>query len=287
MMSKKLLFQLDTDAIANSFDTIVGYDGGADHVIPHGGVNPQNVGMLVDGSMFARSPREKQFSAIFVGGSKLAEGQALFEAIKKKFFANFRVSVMLDSNGSNTTAAAGVAYLIKHCLAAGKRAVVLAGTGPVGQRAAAILAREGAEVVITSRVLARAQAACKLIKERFGYDCIPVAAVDDASRGKALAGARIVYAAGAAGVQLLCETDWMDNPTLEVICDANATPVLGVQGIDMTDKAVERHGKIVYGALGIGDLKMKLHRQCIARLFEQNDLLLDAEDIYGIAKTMV
>ena len=33
-------------------------------------------------------------------------GEALFKAVKKRFFANFRVSVMLDSNGSNTTAAA-------------------------------------------------------------------------------------------------------------------------------------------------------------------------------------
>ena len=37
----------------------------------------------------------------------------------------------------------------------------------------------------------------------------------------------------------------------------------------------------------IGALKLALHRACIARLFEQNDLLLDAEEIYGIAKGMV
>jgi hypothetical protein len=39
--------------------------------------------------------------------------------------------------------------------------------------------------------------------------------------------------------------------------------------------------------LGFGALKLRLHRECIARLFERNDLVLDAEEIYAIAKTMV
>jgi hypothetical protein len=30
-----------------------------------------------------------------------------------------------------------------------------------------------------------------------------------------------------------------------------------------------------------------VHRACIARLFEQNDLLLDAAEIYAVAKAMV
>jgi len=32
---------------------------------------------------------------------------------------------------------------------------------------------------------------------------------------------------------------------------------------------------------------LALHRACVSRLFEQNDLLLDAEEIYAVAKTMV
>jgi hypothetical protein len=53
------------------------------------------------------------------------------------------------------------------------------------------------------------------------------------------------------------------------------------------DRGTLRHGKILFGALGFGALKLALHRACIGRLFEQNDLLLDAEEIYTIAKTMV
>jgi hypothetical protein len=286
-MPKNLLFQFDTDPIPSTFDTVVGHDGGADQVHPYGGISPQTLGQLVEGCIFTRSPKEKQHTAIFVGGSQLADGEVLFAAIQKKFFASFRVSVMLDSNGSNTTAAAGVAFLARHGSLQGKRAVVLAGTGPVGQRAAAMLAGEGAEVSITSRQMVRARAAADAIASRFGRTVTAVEAFDNAARAQALQGAQLVFAAGAAGVNLLNEEGWRDNPSLQVLTDANATPMLGIAGIDMTDRGVERHGKIVYGAIGFGALKLTLHRTCIGRLFERNDLVLDAQEIYAIAKETV
>lgn len=284
---KKLLYQFDTDAHPAVFDNVVAYDGGADHVTAYGGITPANVGGLVDGAIFTRAPKDKKLTAIFVGGSNMAEGEALFKAVRKKFFANFRVSVMLDSNGSNTTAAAGVAWLAHGRSLAGKRAVVLAGTGPVGQRAAVMLAREGARVTITSRSLARAQAAAAAIAERFKVEVDAVEAVDNAARARAIEGAQVVFATGAAGVALLDEAAWKDHPQLELLSDANATPTLGIEGIDMMDKGAQRHGKTVFGAIGFGALKIALHRACIARMFEQQDLVLDGEEIYAIAKTMV
>ena len=101
-MTKKLLYQLDTDITASVFDSVVAYDGGADQVTGIGNVNPQNVLAMVDGCIYTRAPKDKQFTAIFVGGSSLTEGQAVFDAIKKRFFSNFRVSVMFDSNGSKS-----------------------------------------------------------------------------------------------------------------------------------------------------------------------------------------
>jgi len=283
---KKLLFQLDTDPLPSVFDTVVAYDGGADHVKTYGGVNPENVGALVDGAIFTRSPKEKKFTALFVGGGNMEAGQNLLAAVRKKFFADFKVSVMFDSNGSNTTAAAGVALLGKAHSLAGKRAVVLAGTGPVGQRAAALLAKEGAKVTVTSRDLQRAQAACRLIQERFDVKLDAAETADDASRAKALQDAQIVFGAGAGGVRLLAEKDWKDNPTIEALADTNATPPLGLEGVDMMDKIKERHGKKTIGAIGLGALKLKLHRACIARLFESNDQIIDAEEIYAVAKEM-
>ena len=283
---KKLLFQFDTDIHPSVFDTVVAYDGGVDHVIGHGGLTPANVGALVEGAMFTRAPKDKRNTAILIGGSNLAAGQELLKAIKKKFFADFRVSVMLDCNGSNTTAAAGVARLAASGDLAGKKAVVLAGTGPVGQRAAVMLAMEGASVSITSRRLAHAEQACREAKERFGIALSPIEAADHDARGKAIEDAQIVFAAGAAGVPLLDLTHWQNNPSIHLMADANATPPLGIGGIELMDRGNDRHGKIIWGAIGFGPLKLALQRACIARLFEQNNQILDAEEIFATAKSM-
>jgi hypothetical protein len=283
---KKLLFLFDTDAYASVFDTVVGYDGGADNVTGYANVTPDNVGALVDGTIFTRGGKDKQNTAIFVGGSDMGKGEALLEAVKKKFFGPFRVSIMLDSNGSNTTAAAGVALLAKAKPLAGKKAVVLAGTGPVGMRAAAFLAEEDAEVTITSRTKERADVAAKAIETRFGAKVRGVAAFDDASRAAAIENTNIIFAAGAIGVQLLPLSAWKDNPNIELLADVNAQPPLGIEGLEATDKGKERHGKLCFGALGIGGLKLKLHRGCIGKLFESAEAVFDAEEIYALAKAM-
>jgi hypothetical protein len=284
---KKLLYQFDTDTLPSVFDNVVGYDGGADHVCAYGGVNAANVGGLVEGAIFTRGLKEKKNTAIFIGGGNMAAGEAMLAAVRKKFFAKFRVSVMFDSNGSNTTASAAVAWLAHGRSLAGKRAVVLAGSGPVGQRAAVLLAREGAQVAITSRKREVVQAACDAIHARFGIVVEAIEAPTHVERGAAIEGAQIVLATGAAGTPLLDEKQWRDSAALELVADANASPPAGIEGVGQSDRGLAKHGKILFGALGFGALKLALHRACIARLFEQNDLLLDAEDIYAVAKTML
>ena len=283
---KKLLFQFDTDPFPSVFDTIVAYDGGADHVIGHGGLTPDNVTALVEGTIFTRAPKEKKYTAIFIGGSDMLAGQNLFNAVQKHFFPGFRVSVMLDSNGSNTTAASAVAKLATSGTLKGKKAVVLAGTGPVGQRAAAMLAKEGAHVFVTGRNMARTVQACSNMKARFGVELTPVEAVDNNARAKAIEDANIVFATGAAGVELLTVDQWQQNNHIEMIADANATPPIGIGGIEAADRGIQRHGKIIWGALGFGSLKLALHRACIAKLFEDNQQVLDAETIFALAKDM-
>ncbi len=252
----------------------------------YGGITPENVGALIDGAVFTRGPSEKKQTAIFIGGANMAAGEGLLAAVTKRFFGNFRVSVMLDSNGSNTTAAAAVAQIAKAVPLASKKAVVLAGTGPVGLRAAALFAKEGAQVSVTSRDKQRATAACRLIEARFGVSPIPLVAIDNDARGATIRGADIVFAAGAIGVELLEERHWRDERTIELIADCNAQPPLGVGGIDATDKGNTRRQKLAFGALGIGGLKLKVHRACIAQLFQSSDQVLDAEEIYALAKTM-
>ncbi len=284
---KKLLYHFDTDKIPSVFDSVVAYDGGADHVTQLAGINPDNCYSLVEGAIYTRAPKHKKNTALFIGGSDLAAGQTLFEAVQKIFFQNFRVSVMLDSNGCNTTAAAGVALIANSTDIQGKTAVVLAGTGPVGQRAAAMLAMNGANVRLTSRKLDRSQQSCELMQQQFGVELTPMVAADDESISQALDNAHIVFGAGKTGIQLLNAQQWQDHPTIEVMADVNTAPPLGFEGIDMMDKNEQRFGKRIFGGIGIGALKLQLHRACIARLFESNDLVLDAKEVYQTAESLL
>ena len=167
---KKILVQLDSDPFASVFDAITAYDAGVDHVLHYGGVAPEAVRDLVYGAMFTRGGDDLKNSAVFIGGSDVATGEAMLEAATEAFFGPVRVSVMMDANGCNTTAAAAVAKMLSVGDVKGKKVVVLAGTGPVGLRAAAFFAKEGAQVTITSRALTRAEAACASIQERFGVE---------------------------------------------------------------------------------------------------------------------
>ena len=286
-MTKKLLYQFDTDTTASVFDSVVAYDGGADQVTGIGNVNPQNVLAMVDGCIYTRAPKDKQFTAIFVGGSSLTEGQAVFDAIKKRFFSNFRVSVMFDSNGSNTTAAAAVANIVNTCDVSGKKAVILGGTGPVGQRAAALLSLEKADVFITSRNIEKADQISAEINERFDTNVKALPGGTNDERVTSILGASIVMATGASGVVLLNKKDWIESQSIEVVCDANAMPPLGIEGVELNDKAKEIGGKKAFGAIGFGGLKISVHRECVSRLFHSNDGIFDAEEIYRIAKEML
>src|SRR5262249_23315838 len=111
---------------------------------------------------------------------------------------------------------------------------------------------------------------------------VATAAKDDAP--KALAGRTLVVAAGAAGTVLLPKAVRQACPTLKVAVDLNAVPPLGIEGVEATDKGGVGDGIFCYGALGVGDTKMKVHRAAIAALFERNDRVFDAEEVYELAK---
>jgi methylenetetrahydrofolate/methylenetetrahydromethanopterin dehydrogenase (NADP+) len=80
---------------------------------------------------------------------------------------------------------------------------------------------------------------------------------------------------------------WSANGTVELLIDYNAAEPLGVEGIEAGDVLVEREGKLVLGALGVGGKKMKTHKACVHRLFERSDLVLDADGVYGVALEIV
>jgi methylenetetrahydrofolate/methylenetetrahydromethanopterin dehydrogenase (NADP+) len=281
---RKILLHLDSSALPSVFDRIVAYDSGADEVLSYGGITVEAVRDLVHGTIFTRGPKDLHNTAIFIGGSDMAAGEQLLAAVQKTFFGPLKVSVMLDSNGSNTTAVAAVAKLVQALGdVRGRRAVITAGTGPVGTRAAGLLARAGAKVTITSRHAEEAERVVAQIRQRFGGS-IESAVVTDASRvASALGDADMLLNAGPAGVQLVPRAAWSSIRTLRAVADLNAVPPLGIEGVEVIDAGAERNGVTVFGALGVGNFKMKVHKRCIARLFERNDQILDAESIGDVA----
>jgi hypothetical protein len=283
----KVLIQLDPDPQASVFDAIVAIDAGVDHVLRHGGVVPAAVRDLVYGALFTRGPADLNSTAIFVGGSSVAKGEELFQAVKKTFFGPFRVSVLFDANGCNTTASAAVLAALEGMGGAldGVPAVVLGGTGPVGQRVGRLLARMGAAVAIGSRSLERAQATAAAIQALTGRAVGAFAtsgAGDPLARG--LERAEVVVAAGAVGVTLLPEPVRRSASRLKVAIDLNAVPPLGIAGLEPTDRGTQRDGHRAWGALGVGATKMKIHKKAVQELFRANDRVLDAEDVLELGR---
>jgi hypothetical protein len=283
---KKILVQFDTELSPSLFDAITAYDAGIDVLLQYGGIDPEGVRDLVYGAMFTRGPADLKNTAIFIGGTDVARGEAVLRETVKTFFDPLRVSVMLDSNGCNTTATAAVIKLITSVTVRDQKIVVLAGTGPVGQRAAALLAKEGAKVVLTSRTMQRAINACKALRERFEVEASPAEVADVSATQKILRDASAAVCTGVEGVTLIPEAVWRENSTLKVLADVNAVPPLGVEGSEAGWDGHEIDGIRFFGALGIGGFKMKVHKRSIARLFERNDLVLDAEEIMVSAKEL-
>jgi methylenetetrahydrofolate/methylenetetrahydromethanopterin dehydrogenase (NADP+) len=187
----------------------------------------------------------------------------------------------------------------------GKSALVI-GPGPVGQRAAVLLAGEGCEVQLGS-------IPTQLLGDRFNADLAQGTlasghrAADRFGAGPAAAaGGRldvtdlkgieamdslldkteILVAAGPAGLRMLPLASWKNRPNMKFLLDFNLTDPLGIEGIKPGDDFAEYESKCALGALAIGNAKMKVHKACISRLFERNDLVLDTEGVYIIAKEL-
>jgi methylenetetrahydrofolate/methylenetetrahydromethanopterin dehydrogenase (NADP+) len=288
---KKVLLQLDTDEHPSPFDAIVAHDADVDVLLSHGDVKPEETRALVQDAFFTRGVEDLKNTAVWVGGKDVAAGEQIFAQVQKAFFGPFRVSVMLDSNGCNTTAATTIARIAKARSLSGNRAVVL-GLGAVGLRSATLLAQEGCEVTVASlppdlfddeRPYRRPRGLS--VAEELG---LAIREPGDRSELEAtLDGAQIVLAAGPAGVEVLRRDAWAAADSVELLADYNAAEPLGIEGTTATDDLADYDGKLVLGALAIGGPKMKVHKACVRRLFESNDQVLDTDAVYAVARELV
>ena len=288
MSHPRILIQLDSDRHASVFDAVVAVDSRVEHLLQYAAVDVADVRGLVHGAMFTRSPTQLHHTAIFVGGSDVGLGERIAAEVRETFFGPVRVSVMLDSNGANTTAAAAVLAAARHVDLSHTNGLVLGGTGPVGLRVARLLLSQGASVWLASRDLQRSRTACDTLVTRGGQELqgrlFPCSTSDPASLSEALQAGTAVFGCGAAGVCLLDADRLASANNLRLAIDLNAVPPAGIADINPTDKAVERGGRIDYGAIGVGGLKMKIHREAIEMLFTRNDAFLDAEEIFEIGR---
>ncbi|HVH67361.1 MAG TPA: NAD(P)-dependent methylenetetrahydromethanopterin dehydrogenase [Gemmatimonadales bacterium] len=285
---RKLLLQLDSSRLPSVFDQVVAYDAAADVVMSYGGVTEAEVRDLIHGCLFTRAPKDLANTAVWIGGTNMAAGEQLLAVAVDSMFAPFKVSVMLDSNGSNTTAVAAV-IRIEQTLGSlkNRKVTILGGTGPVGQRAAGLLAKGGALVTITSRRREQGETARQFISARFSVRVDSTTLADASEARRVLDGAEVVLNAGAAGIQMVPKDAWTASKTLKIAVDLNAVPPLGIEGIELQDAGVQKNGVTAFGAFGVGNFKTKLHKACVARLFTRNDLVLDAEAIADVARELV
>jgi hypothetical protein len=287
MEKKTILIQLDPDAHASVFDRVVAIDSNVDELFSYANVQPDQVRDLVHGAIFTRGPKDLKNSALFIGGGNVDKSEALLAKALAAMVPEYglRVSVLFDANGCNTTAAAAVRIAAKTLDLKDKKVLILAGTGPVGQRAALLLAKLGAKVFLSSRTIEKARSAIVSIGKKIGESPAPVAiqVANDVELKSALEGVELVISTGAAGVCLLPEKIRQAVSSLKMVVDLNAVPPMGIEGTSVMDKGAIREGVVCYGAIGVGDLKMKIHRAAIAALFTRNDQVMDALEVYDIA----
>jgi hypothetical protein len=146
-------------------------------------------------------------------------------------------------------------------------------------------------VAVASRSLSRAEEVCGRITAAVPGSRVESAHADIAITpgtpfASVLAEADLIVAAGAAGATLLGTAGRDLAGRARVLIDLNAVPPAGIEGIAATDKARQDGEAFVYGALGVGGTKMKIHRAAIRRLFESNDAILDAEELLAIGESL-
>jgi hypothetical protein len=282
---KKILIQLDTDQHPSSFDAIAAYDSDVDIVLGFGQISPDNLDGVVQGAIFPRGPDGLANTAFWVGGSRVRDGEAVFDAAQRLFFDPFKPSIMLDSDGSNTTAAAAVALVRREVTLNGSRVAVI-GVGPVGLRTAQLLRREDAEVTMLTfppEVMKGEyrRASGIPVAQEVGFEVLEPASSDELD--DALGRHVVAFAAGPAGTQILRRSGWAQTEGLRVLVDYSAAEPVGVEGVDRMDDLEEEDGVLKLGALAVGGPKMKLQKRCVQRLFEVKGTVLDLEGVYDVA----
>jgi len=294
---KTVIIFLDTDKHASPFDILTAVDLFPNaQILAYSNVEPQESKRIIQDAMFPRGPDGAKQTKLFIGGYDVEKAVEILEIAKKSMFPPFELAVIVDPRGAYTTASAAVAKTLSTLLEKGlgdfkgKTVTVLAGTGPVGQVASRLYALEDAQVVVTSRDLARSTAVASKINQEIGAErAYGVKASSPHEAGETIKDSQVVLSAGAAGVALLPLAALEEfGKQCRVVADINAIPPLGVEGLKPTDENVEvLSGVFGIGALTIGTFKNKIEAQLFKRAVESPKGIFDYKIAYEIAKSIV
>jgi len=293
-----ILHMLTTAKNLSPFDVNMALDAGWVSAVPYINVEPSEVRGLVQDAIFSRSPKGLKRTAIFIGGRETKQAMDMLKLAKNAMVPPFEVSVFADPSGAFTTAAGMVAIVEKALMEKfdttleGKNILALGGTGPVGQAAAVIAAKAGANVRIIGRQLDKAERIAELCSEEFGGGDITITAGADADKGDYIKTADIVFATGAAGIQLLSPEQIAAAPQLKVAADVNAVPPSGIAGVDAFDncKPIEDSpsGAVGIGALAIGNVKYQAQNRLLRKMLEADKpVYLNFEHAFEVARDFV
>jgi methylene-tetrahydromethanopterin dehydrogenase len=293
-----ILHMLTTAKNLSPFDVNMAIDAGWISAVPYINVEPSEVRGLVQDAIFSRSPKGLVRTGIFIGGRETKQAMDMLKLAKNAMVPPFEVSVFADPSGAFTTAAGMVAAVEKELAdkfgttLEGKNILALGGTGPVGQAAAVISAQAGANVRIIGRQLDRAERTAELCSQEFGDGKITITAGADADKAEYIKTADVVFATGAAGIELLSAELIASAPQLKVAADVNAVPPAGIAGVDAFDNGTPIAGSISgavgIGALAIGNIKYQAQSRLLKRMLEsEKPLYLHFEHAFEVAREFI
>lgn len=279
------------------FDVNMALDAGWTAAVPYLHIELGEVTALVQDAIFSRSMSGVKRTGIFVGGRDAKLAIDMLRAARKSMVPPFEVSVFADPSGAYTTAAAMVAMAERELRnrfdtgLEGKSVLALGGTGPVGQIAAVLSAKAGAKVRIVGRQLERSQTIAAMCNAEFGDGQTQIEGDADANKGELIQTADVVFATGAAGIQLLSAELVASAPRLKVAADVNAVPPSGIAGLDAghdgTPIEGSNSGAVGIGALAIGGIKYKTQNGLLARMREtRKPVYLHFDDAFALAREL-
>jgi len=276
------------------FDINMAADAGYQIIVPYCEVGIDGIAGLTQDTIFSRGPKGVARTGIFIGGRDVTLAADMLERARKAMVKPFVVSLMADPSGAYTTAAAMVA-----CVEAalkrqhqqdlnGRRVLVLGGTGPVGRIAGVIAAQSGAQVHLSSRHGTDvAEEAAQDAGKRFGVSLHGISAGDRDALRRSIAGADVVLACAAAGVQVVSKDDLAHAKDVKVFADVNAVPPEGIAGVGVMDdaKPVAGTSAIGIGALAIGNVKYQTqHRLLVQMRGAEKAVVLGFSEAFGVAR---